>query len=111
MKPLFAVRDCLREQGMATASQLAATLSLSRGMIEDMLDYWQRRGRVERLVSGNDAGCGSACGSGGGCSGCGPPATDNRTGMTVYRWRDSVQTIAPAPQPVTFYRAGNQTSC
>ena len=96
MKPLFALRDRLREQGMATASQLAAAMGLPRATIEDMLAHWQRRGRVELVAPGAGDGCGSACG--GGCSGCRVPS---ESGLRVYRWRASDR--APA-LPVTFHR-------
>ncbi|MEJ2381794.1 MAG: FeoC-like transcriptional regulator [Gammaproteobacteria bacterium] len=96
MKPLFEVRDRLREQGMATVSQLAVVTDLPFATIEDMLAYWQRRGRVELVPLGAGDGCGSACG--GGCASCGVPS---ESGVRVYRWRESDKATA---QPVTFHR-------
>lgn len=96
MKPLLEVRDRLRAQGMATVSQLAVAMSLSRTTVEDMLDYWQRRGRVELVPLGAGAGCGSACG--GGCASCGVSSED---GVRVYRWREPDKATA---QPVRFHK-------
>lgn len=85
MNPLFALRERLREQGAATASQLALVLHLPRATVEDMLAYWQRRGRVEAVALGAAGNCGPAC-SGGQCGSCGAaPAAELR----VYRWRES----------------------
>ena len=65
MKPLFAIRDVLQKQDMASASQMAAELKLFVGLVEDMLAYWQRRGAVEQVSVGTRKSCGSSCSSGG----------------------------------------------
>ncbi|MEJ2632706.1 MAG: FeoC-like transcriptional regulator [Acidihalobacter sp.] len=98
MNPLFAVRDRLREEGEATASQLAAILHLPRGTVEDMLAHWQRRGRVEPVVLGFGNGCASGCG-GGACSSCSAPPV-SAGGVRIYRWCEAGRA---APQPVRFH--------
>lgn len=79
MKPLFAVREVLQKQGMASASQIAAELKLSVGLVEDMLMYWRRRDMVEQVSVGAREGCGRSCKSGA-CGSCGKNhATKKRT--------------------------------
>ncbi len=80
MNPLFALRDSLREQRMATAGQLATRLNLSTPVVQDMLGHWIRRGCVE-LVRVADGGCGS-----GGCAGC--RQCGSSAVSEIYRWCD-----------------------
>lgn len=82
MKPLFAVREVLQKQGMASASQIAAELKLSVGLVEDMLVYWRRRGVVEQVSVGSRKSCGSSCHSGG-CGSCGNTMASS---VQAYRW-------------------------
>lgn len=90
MSLLFTVRDFLREQGAATASQIAGSLQLPRATIEDALLHWQRRGQVEVVEpemagggcsSGKKAGSCDAGGCGGASCGTAPPAS-----FHIYRW-------------------------
>lgn len=99
MKPLFAVRDVLQKQGMASASQIAAELKLSVGLVEDMLMYWQRRGVVEQVSVGTWGSCGRSCHSGG----CGTCSNASASPVHVYRWcgggEKAVTTAQPAVPP------------
>ncbi|MEJ2291778.1 MAG: FeoC-like transcriptional regulator [Deinococcales bacterium] len=81
MNPLFAVRDRLREESLATSWQLASDLQLSPAVVEDVLGHWLRRGQVERIELGPQGGCGGrSCARCGLCSSAGlQPA--------AYRWR------------------------
>lgn len=94
MKPLFAVRNALQKQGMASASQIAAELKLSVELVEDMLAYWQRRGMVEQVSVGTRKSCGSSCNSGG-CGSCG-----NTTASSVqaYRWYSGGEQAVTTPE-------------
>ncbi|MHB1279920.1 MAG: FeoC-like transcriptional regulator [Acidithiobacillus sp.] len=82
MKPLFAVREVLLRQGMASASQMAAELKLSVGLVEDMLAYWQCRGAVEPVLVGTHKSCGNRCNSGG----CGSCSSTPTSSVQAYRW-------------------------
>ena len=82
MKPLFAVREVLQKQGMASASQIAAELKLSVGLVEDMLAYWRQRGLVEQVSVGTRKSCGNSCNSGG-CGSCGHTVASS---VQAYRW-------------------------
>ena len=95
MKPLFAVRDVLQKQGMASASQMAAELKLSVGLVEDILAYWQRRGAVEQVSVGTRKSCGSSCSSGG-CSTC---SNASASPVHVYRWCGGVEKAVTTDQP------------
>ncbi|MEJ2357928.1 MAG: ferrous iron transport protein B [Deinococcales bacterium] len=81
VNPLFAVRDRLREESLATSWQLASDLQLSPAVVEDVLGHWLRRGQVERIELGPQGGCGGrSCARCGLCSSAGlQPA--------AYRWR------------------------
>jgi len=86
MKPLFAIRDVLQKQDMASASQMAAELKLFVGLVEDMLAYWQRRGAVEQVSVGTRKSCGSSCSSGG-CGSCSNASCVSRSCLPlVRRW-------------------------
>ena len=79
MNPLFAVRDALKEQEIATAGQLATLLQFPQTRVEEILQHWQRRGLVEQVLAATSNGCNSGgCSS---CSGCGPSPTR-------YHWRN-----------------------
>lgn len=99
MKPLFAVREILQKQDMASASQMAAELKLSVGLVEDMLAYWQRRGAVEQVSVGTRKSCGSSCSAGG----CGSCSSASASLVHVYRWcgggEKAVTTAQPAVPP------------
>ncbi|MBN6739402.1 hypothetical protein JKG47_02375 [Acidithiobacillus sp. MC6.1] len=82
MKPLFAVREVLQKQGMASASQIATELKLSVRLVEDMLTYWQRRGTAELVLVGAPKSCGTRCNSGG----CGSCSSTSAAPVQAYRW-------------------------
>ncbi|MBU2808486.1 hypothetical protein HF285_09495 [Acidithiobacillus ferrooxidans F221] len=93
MKPLFAVREVLQKQGMASASQIAAELKLSVGLVEDMLMYWRRRGMVEQVSVGTRESCGRSCSSGA-CGSCGNAMTSS---VQAYRWCDGNLLVEKLP--------------
>lgn len=93
MSLLFAVRDFLRGQGAATASQIAGSLQLPRATVEDALVHWQRRGQIEVLDSEMSGGScapnkGSQSGGcgGGSCGGGGCGTSTTGRGAIIYRW-------------------------
>ncbi len=76
MSPLFAVRDLLRDSSAATASQLSAELRLAPAVVDEMLEYWLRRGCVRPVEVGTGGTCGGgSCGGCGGSPSCGPQVT------------------------------------
>ena len=93
MKPLFAVREELQKQGMASASQIAAELKLSVGLVEDMLAYWRQRGLVEQVSVGTRKSCGNSCNSGG-CGSCGHTVASS---VQAYRWRSGGEQAVTTP--------------
>ncbi len=96
MNPLFAVRELLRKREMATASQIAAELRLSTGLVEDMLAYWQHRGVVKQIfAAAARGGCASACDTGS-CHRC-VPAT--AASVQAYRWCGHPESAAATPIP------------
>lgn len=96
MNPLFAVRELLRKREMATASQIAAELRLSTGLVEDMLAYWQHRGAVKQIFAAATRGdCASACDTGS-CRRC-VPAT--AAPVQAYRWCGHPENAATTPIP------------
>ena len=100
MKPLFAVREVLQRQGMASASQIAAELRLSVRLVEDMLTYWQRRGAAELVLVGAPKSCGTRCDSGG----CGSCDTTLAAPVQAYRWcgntgKAAIAIVSIAPLP------------
>ena len=102
MKPLFAVREILQKQGMASASQIAAELKLSVGLAEDMLAYWQRRGAAEQVAVDTRKSCGG-CRSGGGDR-CG---NTSASFVHAYRWcggREKAVTTAQPAVPLTWHQ-------
>ena len=94
MKPLFAVREVLQKQGVASASQIAAELKLSVGLVEDMLVYWQRRGMVEQISVGTRKSCGRSCNSGG----CGSCSNTLAPSFRAYRWCSGGEQEVTTPQ-------------
>ncbi|MDR7927015.1 FeoC-like transcriptional regulator [Acidithiobacillus thiooxidans] len=98
MTTLFAVRDSLRDHALLTSSQIAAILNLPKGTVEDMLRYWQSRGRVEAVSLSSAKSCGSSCQSGS-CSSCASPAQNGA--LQAWRWRD--QSEAPVSSVMTFH--------
>lgn len=86
MNPLFAVRDLLRAQGVATAGQIAGSLDLPEGVVENALSHWRRRGLVQSETVSGGVGCGfgsqSLCGS---CNGC-DLAAHAHPKIAAYRW-------------------------
>ncbi|WP_298294558.1 FeoC-like transcriptional regulator [Thiomonas sp.] len=80
MNPLFAVRDCLRAAGLASAAEIAAQVQVPADVAADMLDHWVRRGLAERLDPQ-----GGACRSGT-CARCGLCGAGAATAV-LYRWR------------------------
>ncbi|HKI58574.1 MAG TPA: FeoC-like transcriptional regulator, partial [Trueperaceae bacterium] len=64
MSPLFAVRDRLRERGLATPRQLAAELELPLAVVEAAVAHLERRGKVRAAPPAAEPGCGTGrCGS------------------------------------------------
>ncbi|PKY10670.1 hypothetical protein B1757_08820 [Acidithiobacillus marinus] len=98
MSTLFAVRDLLRNQTLLTSSQIAATLSLSAATVEDMLQYWQRRGQAEVVPLHATKSCGSSCAAGS-CTGCGHASLPPN--MQAWRWREPSAT--PRKDILTFH--------
>jgi hypothetical protein len=98
MTTLFAVRDSLRDHALLTSSQIAAILNLPKTTVEDMLRYWQSRGRVEAVSLSSAKNCGSSCQSGS-CSSCTSPAQN--AALQAWRWRD--QSEVPARSVMTFH--------
>ncbi|MBE7566274.1 hypothetical protein HF669_01865 [Acidithiobacillus thiooxidans] len=103
MSTLFAVRDSLRDHTLLTSSQIAVILNLPKSTVEDMLLYWQSRGRVEAVSLSSAKSCGSSCQSGS-CSSCASPAQN--AALQAWRWRDpsevsagSVMTFHPPQHP------------
>ena len=88
MNPLFAVRDGLRQHGVATASQLAAELELPRAVVESALDHWSRRGYAQPVSLAADGACSAGCSS---CSAC----LSGEQG-TAFLWHDGPR-AAPLP--------------
>lgn len=86
MNPLFAIRDSLRAHGVATAAQLAAELELPRGVVDNALAHWLRRGHAQHVSLAGGGACGTGCSSG--CGTCG-------VGMqgAVFRWKERVQPV------------------
>lgn len=94
MSLLFAVRDFLRGQGAATASQIAGSLQLPKVTVEDALAHWQRRGQIERLepeASGGHCAATQNSGCGGGSCGGGSCSTKAGQSATVYRWHGTAK--------------------
>lgn len=85
MTPLFAVRDLLRSQSVLTSSQIAANLGLSAETVDDMLQYWQRRGQAEVVPLHAAKSCGSSCAAGS-CTGCNH--SSRHPDMLAWRWRE-----------------------
>ncbi len=71
--PLFLLREVLREQGPASAEQLARRMRRPLAVVQAMLEHWRRRGRVLELPAEPGADSGGACAGGacGACDGCG----------------------------------------
>ena len=72
---LWRVADCLRRRGQATPAEIARHLGAETSAVREMLEFWRRRGRVERarVVP-------PACGRG--CAAC--PSVPRGD---LYRWR------------------------
>ncbi len=74
---LFGLREALRRHGPATVTQLARQLGHPRGVVQAMLEHWQRRGRVAEVApapAGRSHASAGACGSGA-CARCGSCAS------------------------------------
>jgi hypothetical protein len=107
---LTRVKHGLKSLKAATASQLAADLSLSRADVETALEFWVRRGDVQICAGITGPACGTACTkcpigrmptrratTGTEAKGAGPKAGDRRRpdgfGLTgggspvVYEWK------------------------
>jgi hypothetical protein len=77
----LAVRDYLKRRGAAPKRDLVYRLDVSPALVDDLLAFWMRRGRVRCLDGG-------ACCAGPACNGC-PVATDD-VGMDAwYGWVDA----------------------
>lgn len=91
MSLLFTVRDFVRGQGTATASQIAGSLQLPRTTVEDALLHWQRRGQIEVVEPAMSGGSCSTTSSSSGCGkkGCGGAScgTSAPQPMQAYRWQ------------------------
>lgn len=84
MSTPMAIRDYLRQRGAAPKRDLVYRFDAPPELVDDLLAFWMRRGRVQCLAAGG------AC-TGGQCNGC---ATDADPGLDAwYGWLDS-------PQPV-----------
>ncbi|MDR3056016.1 MAG: FeoC-like transcriptional regulator [Zoogloeaceae bacterium] len=66
-----ALRSYLRERGQASLPDLTAHFGVGVGLIEDLLAYWQRKGKILQ----NTAVCGKAC-----VQNCGQ--------VVFYRWQE-----------------------
>ncbi len=85
MSSLFALRDTLRRHGLLSTSQLATLLEIPRETAENMLHYWQNRGRVMQMNQDMPKSCGSSC-TAGACGSCG---SGQRSKGEVWRWVDT----------------------
>ncbi|GHU11360.1 hypothetical protein FACS1894185_4470 [Betaproteobacteria bacterium] len=65
------LRSYLRERGQASLMDLAAHFGVGIGLIEALMAYWQRKGRIQESA----AVCGKAC-----AQNCGQ--------VVFYRWRE-----------------------
>jgi hypothetical protein len=99
VNPLFAVRDCLRDRQLASASEIAACVQAPAAVVEDMLAHWVQRGQVARLD-----GQGATCSSGS-CQRCGACGSGKST-AAVYQWRGTQAAAQSAQkQPVQMLRS------
>ena len=78
MSTPLAVRDYLRERGAAPKRDLVYRLDVSPELIDDLLAFWMRRGRVQCLDGG-------PCCAGPVCGGC-PVASDDQGLDAWYGW-------------------------
>ncbi len=51
-----------RGQGAVSLPQLARTLGIERGMLQTMLEYWVRKGKIREISAPACTTCGSASG-------------------------------------------------
>jgi len=87
MSTPLAIRDYLRQRGAAPKRDLVYRFDAPPALIDDLLAFWMRRGRVQCLADG------VACHNGG-CNGCATGEEPDDPGLdTWYGWLDS-------PQPV-----------
>lgn len=99
VSPLFAVRDCLRDRQLASASEIAACVQAPAAVVEDMLAHWVQRGLVERLD-----GQGATCSSGS-CQRCGACGS-GKVAAALYQWRGMPTAARPAQKhPVQMLRS------
>ena len=81
MSTPLAVRDYLQGRGAAPKRDLVYRLDVSPELIDDLLAFWMRRGRV-RCLDGGGSCAGPACGS------C-PAASDDHGLDAWYGWVDA----------------------
>lgn len=87
MSTPMAVRDYLRQRGAAPKRDLVYRFDAPPELIDDLLAFWMRRGRVQCLRG--PAGC-----SGGQCGGCASAAASDDPGLDAwYGWLDSPQAV------------------
>jgi hypothetical protein len=99
VNPLFAVRNCLRDRQLASASEIAACVLAPAAVVEDMLAHWVLRGLVERLD-----GQGATCSSGS-CQRCGACGS-GKSPVAVYQWRGTQAAAQPVQKhPVQILRS------
>ena len=84
--PLFALREVLRQQGPASAEQLARRMRRPPAVVQAMLEHWRRRGRVLALPAEAAAGSGGAC-TGGTCAACGGCGSRREPASARYAWQ------------------------
>jgi hypothetical protein len=65
------LRAYLKERGQASLMDMAAHFNADSGLVQDLLAYWRKKGRILETV----AGCGKACRQ------CEQP-------VTFYQWRE-----------------------
>ena len=86
MSTPLAVRDYLRRRGAAPKRDLVYRLDAPATLIDDLLAFWMRRGRVRCLDGG-------VCCAGSACNGC-PVASDDHGMDAWYGW---VEAERPVP--------------
>jgi hypothetical protein len=70
-----ALRAYLRQRGEASLSEMAAHFGADADLIQDLLGYWQKKGRIR--TSGAD--CGKSCAR----------CAEGYRGAVFYQWRDA----------------------
>lgn len=87
---LRAIKTYLQQHQRASLTQLAYHLHTSPELVEDMLQHWQRKGKVQRLNANcSTGGCSTNCGSG------------SNSSMDIYEWTEN--TPPPAIAIMQFH--------